>query len=171
MKSVVICLALVPTLAASQVGQSGALDITVSGSQLSMTLTVPSGEILGGDSVLVSEEDQVRMAGAISDLGEPLDLFALPPEAECYATAASVAFAGEGFRPKPEGQAQAPASDFSAEYVVECQDTSKLTRIQFPYFDRFPDAQTLTVTLSGPQATHSHVVTRAKPVLDVPAFR
>lgn len=172
MKCLAVCVILVPAAAIAELGQEGSggrLNMSISGSQVSLTLTVPAQDVLEEGQALAPEEAQAQLAGAVSDLGKPLDLFVLPSDAGCFAATASVALAGEGLGPQAETEAL--QSEFSAEYLIECQDMGRLDSIRFQYFKRFPAAQSLRLTLSVEGQTQSMDISPDAPVLDLSDVR
>lgn len=59
-------------------------------------------------------------------------------------------------------------SEFHAEYRLTCSDPSQLTRLEFAYFEAFPNAQSLEVQMIGADGSHGFEATRAEPVIELP---
>ena len=110
---------------------------------------------------------KAEVAAAISDLSEPLRLFNLPSEAGCETASANVALVGVGFGQvddKTENHTREHA-EFQADYVLECEEIDLVTSIRFTYFELFPDAQKLDVSLISVEGAFSYTVYRDQPVL------
>jgi hypothetical protein len=101
-----------------------------------------------------------------------LKLFVLPDEAGCKVGSRSVEIVAEG----PEGTEahegdQHPErtadeeyggrhNEFRATYRLTCADAAKLASIDFPFFDRFANAQELEVTIIASNGQESYAVSR-----------
>jgi hypothetical protein len=76
-----------------------------------------------------------------------------------------------GGKAKTAGSAKAEGdhahSEFRVTYALDCKSPARLETISFEYFKAFAGAEKLNVTVIGPKGQASHVVTRAKPVLDL----
>lgn len=157
--------------------QPGRLSITFSGAEIGLSLAVPRRDVLGFDGHAETDDDRARVAGAMSDLSNPLDLFVMPVEAGCMTVSANVALSNEGFALHDETGAETHASDAAepsevlADYVIVCQSIDALTTIEFIYFDCFENAQELAVEVVMPETKKSLDVTRATPLLDVTGLR
>ena len=157
--------------------QTGRLSITFSGAEIGLSLAVPRQDVLGFDGHAETDDDRARVAGAMSDLSNPLDLFAMPAEAGCSTISANVALSNEGFALHDATESEAPAPDATeppevlADYVIVCQSMDALNTIEFVYFDCFKNAQELAVEVVLPESTKTLEVTRATPLLDVTGLR
>lgn len=58
-------------------------------------------------------------------------------------------------------------SEFHAEYELKCSDPSAVDKIEFAYFDRFPNALELQVQIVSDKGAQAHEVERDEPVLDL----
>lgn len=58
-------------------------------------------------------------------------------------------------------------TEFHAEYMFECANPEKLDRIQFSYFERFPNALELDVQMVSDAGARAFEVERDDPVLDL----
>ncbi|WP_420584949.1 ZrgA family zinc uptake protein [Ruegeria sp.] len=167
MKHLFLASTLFPAMACAQPGQShvhgtGQLGITFSGAEYSLSLTVPAADILGFEHQAETDEDRALVAGAISALSEPLDLFLPPDEALCFAVSANVTLSQAGA--EAEGS-QEYHSEFRAEYQIQCQVIEEVDHIRFIYFERFQRADKLTVFIESAGAQKTHNVSRATPSL------
>ncbi|WP_170332203.1 ZrgA family zinc uptake protein [Ruegeria arenilitoris] len=175
MRSVALALTLIPTVALSQTQTgiehehgTGRLDIVVSGAEFSLSLAVPAADIIGFERPAETDEDRALVAGAISDLSKPLELFLMPEEAACFTATANVTLLAEGFG--PESDAAQPTdhdqhTEFQADYQIQCQAIEAIEAVRFAYFERFPNARKLVVQIEQSGETQAHEVTRSMPTL------
>ncbi len=185
MKCSVLALSLFPAALAAQATQitsshqhgSGHLEIVLADTEFSLSLRVPSIDIIGFETPVASDDERTRVAIAISELSKPLDLFVVPPEAVCFAASANVILthdisgqqdnAGEGGTSSVPGE----HSEFQADYVVQCQDMDALTTMELAYFQRFSGTEKLNVRVGSGAASSTYEITRAAPRLDMTQFR
>ncbi|QFT73836.1 DUF2796 domain-containing protein [Ruegeria sp. THAF33] len=185
MKCSVLALSLFPAALAAQATQitpthqhgSGQLEIVFADTEFTLSLRVPSIDIIGFETPVASDDDRTRVAIAISELSKPLDLFVVPPDAVCFTASANVILthdipgqqdnAGEGGTSFATGE----HSEFQADYVVQCQDMDALTTMEFAYFQRFSGTEKLNVRVGSGAATSAHEITRAASSLDMTQFR
>ena len=169
MRRAALALILLPTVVLSQTDSDiahkhgvGHLEVTFAESAFALSLQVPAGDILGFEQPEDTDEDRALVAGAISGLSSPLELFVVPEEAACFTTAANVTLQTEGFGQTAEAEESDAAhhAEFQAEYQIECQSAEAIEVIRFAYFDRFPE---VTLDRSGKIGTHT--VTRSAPDL------
>lgn len=127
MRSAALALTLIPAVALSQTQAgtehdhgTGHLDIAVSGSELSLSLVVPAADIIGFERPAQTDESRTLVAGAISVLSEPLELFVLPEDAACFAATANVTLLAEGLVPGADAPApdQQQRTEFQADYQI-----------------------------------------------------
>lgn len=67
----------------------GALNIAVEGDTIAMELHAPGADIVGFEYAATSAEDREAIADAVAALAKPMELFALPADAQCSVTQAS----------------------------------------------------------------------------------
>ncbi len=146
---------------------AGTLDITFLPSQFSVSLAVPSQEILGFDHRAADDADRAAVAAAISALSRPLTLFVVPEQAGCATASANVSLTGDGLGSDADGDA---TPEFLAEYVVQCSDMAALNTIEFAYFERFDQVDALNIVASSNRTTQRVHLTPQSPVLDVSSF-
>ena len=179
-------------LSAHEHGQ-GQLGIAIEGDAVVMELDVPGADIVGFEHPAESAEDRAAIEQAITRLASPLALFVLPDGANCSVTAANVTLLGD--EPADhgdhdhEGHAEGNGAhahedheeehvehdhdseeagghtEFRAEYALTCASPEELTRIDFAYFETFPNAQRLTVQLVSGVEAKAFEVGRDAPVL------
>ncbi|MGH1576444.1 zinc uptake protein ZrgA [Planktotalea sp.] len=63
--------------------------------------------------------------------------------------------------------ASAGHTEFHAEYMLNCADTSAVANISFAYFDTFPNAREVEVQIISESGAQSFTVERTSPVLDL----
>ncbi len=178
MKRATVVLALIPvapmayaeTAIEAHTHGAGHMAISFVETGFSLTLEVPGVDIVGFEHTAENEDERGDVAAAISDLSKPLEIFVVPPEAGCVTATANVALVGDVFV-QAEGQSDDNAAhhtEFQADYMVQCQEPSLVTSIQFTYFERFARAERLFVELTSSSATHNLTVEREMPLLKVP---
>lgn len=182
MKCLVLLLPMVSVAVAAHATQletqhrqgTGQLGIQFAGAEFSLSLSVPSADIVDFEGQAVTDEDRAMVAAAVYDLSKPLELFVLPEEAGCFTESANVALTSEGLaeqmtvsESEVESNEDPEHSEFRADYVVQCQDIAALTTIEFAYFNRFERAQRLQIDIAVSDELHSFEVTRATPLIDL----
>jgi len=167
----------------------GSLNIALEGATLMMELEAPGADIVGFEHAAESEADKAAMQAAMDQLGAPTDLFVLPAAAGCTVAEAEVEVLGAGAHGMEEAhghgdehgheEAQAEAehghahddgeshSEFHATYRMDCAEPGMIDRIEFAYFDAFPNAQELEVQLVTDAGATGAEVTREAPRLDL----
>ncbi len=177
MKCVVVFLFLLPVALMAQEAQSsnahahgvGRLEMTISETEIALTLQVPGNDIVGFERPAENEEDRARVVDAISDLSQPLNLFELSPEAGCMTASANVALVGDAFGQEEASEnGAAQHNEFHADYLLQCEEMTAITTIRFAYFERFSEARQLTVKLSSSKGTQDILVQRETPLLTLP---
>jgi hypothetical protein len=58
-------------------------------------------------------------------------------------------------------------SEFRADYTLACAAPEALDRLAFPYFERFPNARAIDVTLVDARGARRFEATPARPELDL----
>ncbi|WP_172677895.1 DUF2796 domain-containing protein [Ruegeria sp. 6PALISEP08] len=152
---------------------SGQLDFVLSETGFSLTLKVPSMDIVGFEAPAASDDERTQVAIAISELSKPLNLFVVPSEAMCFTTSANVILTHEITDQGTAGDASKGVSDeshaeFQADYVIQCQDLSAVNSLDLAYFERFSGTEKLTVRIASNGTTQFHETTRATPRLSLP---
>ncbi|MFY2825142.1 ZrgA family zinc uptake protein [Ruegeria sp. MALMAid1280] len=175
MRSAALALTLIPVVALSQTQAgiehehgAGHLDIAVSGAELSLSLVVPAADIVGFERPAQTDEDRALVAGAISDLSKPLELFVLSEDAACFTATANVTLLAEGLGPEAgiaPSEDQDQHTEFQADYQIQCQTVDVIDAIGFAYFERFPNALKLVVKIEQSGRIQLHEVTRSMPNL------
>lgn len=185
MKRMVLALFLFPAALAAQATQvstphhhgSGQIDIVFSETGFSLALRVPSMDIVGFESPVENDDNRTRVAIAMSELSDPLDLFVTPPEAGCSTVTAHVVLTYGITRQSGEANAVTGSttaenhSEFQADYVIQCHDMSALNMIEFAYFAQFSGTDQLNIHLNTDGVQDAVEITRAAPYLDLPPDR
>lgn len=129
----------------------GTLAIAIEANDVQMEFSAPGMDIVGFEHEADTGRQKKAVQAALADLREPLKLFALPDHAECTVTSADVTLIA-GDREDHGAAAEADEhegghAEFRATYALTCGDPSQITSMDFPYFDRFRDAEALDVTI------------------------
>ncbi|WP_170460081.1 ZrgA family zinc uptake protein [Ruegeria arenilitoris] len=148
--------------------KTAALKIAFLDSGYTLSLSVPASEIVGFELPASSAEEKAKVAVAISDLSQPMTLFAVTAEAGCATATANVALVGG-----EAGSALGPDDhrpEFQAEYTIRCSNLQALGEMRFDYFDRFSQAERVDVRVQSPGGSHAVAVTRETPLVDLSEF-
>lgn len=62
---------------------------------------------------------------------------------------------------------EASHTEFRAEYTLACAEVEKIQKVEFAYFDRFPNALEMDVQIVSDKGAQAHEVERDAPVLDL----
>ena len=152
------------------------LNIAVEGPSVVMEIAAPGLDVLGFEHPAESDADKAAVAAGTAALADPLSLFVLPAAAGCQVTEAVVELAQEEHdHDEAEGEAHAHEhdheeelhSEFSGRYTLACADPAALTEIAFAWFDRFPNAKEVEVTLVTAKGQTSFEVERGDPPLAI----
>jgi hypothetical protein len=160
-----LALALLGALAAAAGAHEGSggrerggatLDIAVEGTRVTMMLRAPATDIVGLGRPAAAAGEGAVVAAAKAALADPLALFVPPRAARCRLAEATAWFeAGGG--PVTEG------GGFRAAYALDCAAPGALDWLIFRYFERFPGARGLEVTLATGRGRAAFRVGRALP--------
>lgn len=162
----------------------GSLNIAVEGNRVAMELIAPGADIVGFEHVAKTGQQKAAVKKAKADLGKPLNLFVLPSSAGCRVTNTKISLEAEGETEKHEhghkhdhkhdkdhagkkAHEEETHSEFHAEYVLNCASPKALVSIDFKYFERFPGAEELDVTLITDKGQNKYEVERDTPRLDL----
>jgi hypothetical protein len=151
------------------------LAIAVEGTRMAMELAAPGADIVGFERPASTDEQKAAIEQAKAALADPLALFAPPSAAGCRVAETVVELeTGESHgKEHAEGAAHGEAAhaedeghaEFHAEYALDCADPVELGSITFAFFERFPGAEEVAVTLLTDRGQTSYEVTRAAPRL------
>lgn len=170
-------------LGAHEHGHS-ALNIAIEGTQVIMELEAPGADIVGFEYAAKTAQDRAKLDAAIAGLSKPLSLFVLPAAAGCTVTAASAGLIDGSEHGNEDGHDSAEKAhdhdhdghaaeegadhtEFHAEYLLTCTDPSAIDRIEFAFFETFPNAQEVEVQMISDKGSQGFEVGREAPVLDL----
>jgi hypothetical protein len=130
------------------------LAVAVEGTRVTMELVAPGMDIVGFEHAAGTDEQRAAVERAKAALADPLALFVLPPASGCGTAEATVGLeAGESH------------AEFYAEYALDCANPAELGSITFVFFEHFPAAEEVEVTLVTERRQTTYEVTRATPRL------
>jgi Protein of unknown function (DUF2796) len=150
------------------------LNLAVEGSQVVMEVEAPGLDVLGFEHPAASAEEKAAVERGKAALSEPLGLFVPPAAAGCRVTESAVELLQEEEH-EGEGHAAGEAggeelhNEFRGRYTLECDAPGALTSVAFAWFDRFPNAKEVEVTLVTAQGQTSYEVERGDPPLTIEA--
>lgn len=165
----------------------GELNIAFEGNEIGIELHAPGADIVGFEYVATSDEDRSKVSAAVATLARPLDLFALPAEAGCTVVTATASLEAEhdeddheehahhdehedhdhGEEDHAEHENEESHAEFHAAYTLSCAYPAEVTKIDFVYFDTFPNALELEVQVISDRGASMFEVERDVPTLDL----
>ncbi|MEM6439193.1 MAG: DUF2796 domain-containing protein [Pseudomonadota bacterium] len=175
----------------------GALELAIDGTEVAMRFEAPAADIVGFEHAPSTEAQRAAVDQALLDLERPDALFVLPAAAGCTVREASAARVGAGEADAHGHDDHAHGghddddhahghdhghghddhahddhtgevhSEFHAEYLLSCEDPAAVDRIEFAYFDRFPNALEVEATVVGPAGAQAFEATRDAPVISL----
>ena len=156
------------------------LNLAVEGTRVAMEIEAPGLDVLGFEHPAETGEEKAAVETGKATLGEPLALFVLPAAAGCRVVEAAVELLQEehegeehaeegGGEELAEGEDEALHNEFRGRYTLDCADPGALTSITFAWFDRFPNAKEVEVTLVTAKGQTSYEVERGDPPLTIGA--
>lgn len=170
----------------------GELNIAVDGNTVAMEFHAPGADIVGFEYAAESAEDRRAIDAAVATLARPLELFVLPPAAECSVVQASAELEsedshddhGEGHdddhaeehEEHEEEHAdghdddhadEAGHTEFHAEYMLTCGNPTAISEITFAYFDTFENAREIEVQIISASGAQAFEVESDDPKLDL----
>lgn len=165
-------------LGAHEHGHS-ALNIAIEGTQVAMELEAPGADIVGFEYEAETAGDRAKLDAAIAELSKPLALFVLPDAAGCTVVSSSAGLIdehhdegadhaeGEHAEEEHAEEEGAEHTEFHAEYLLNCTDPSAIDRIEFSFFETFPNSQEVEVQMISDKRSQGFEVERDAPVLDL----
>jgi len=150
----------------------GRLNIAIEDKTMSMDLEVPAADIVGFEHEPETPEQKAALDEAKAKLGAGLSLFTPASAAGCVQTSAKIMTEADHDEEEPHDSHHAHEADhrhseFHAEYAFECASPSQITSMSFDYFEVFPNAEALNVSLITTKGQASYEVARGKPSLDL----
>ena len=151
------------------------LNLAIDGSALAMELEAPGMDVLGFEHPAESKQDEAAVEAVKATLADPPALFVPPAAAGCKVILATVSLLQEEHEEKGEGEAgtdhqhEPSHSEFRGQYALECSIPDALGQLSFAWFDRFPNAEAVAVTMLDARGQSSWQVKRGDPPLAIGA--
>jgi Protein of unknown function (DUF2796) len=154
------------------------LNIAIEGDRIEMELMSPGMDIVGFEHAPKTDEHKAAAKEAEAILSDPLALFVLPADAACTTETAAVELEAEEAHEKKhaeeaeheehaEDEGAESHAEFHAEYAITCASPDDLGGIEFAFFDRFPGAEEIEVTVITENGHTSYEVERDSPRIDL----
>ena len=173
----------------------GSLNIAIEGSIMWIELETPGADIVGFEHPARSDAHKAAIEEARARLSDPVGLFGIPSQASCALEIVTVSPVGydlgmgddhhadedahddhddedahddhadEGAHDDHADEEETSHAEFHAEYTLQCADPAAITSLTFTYFDVFPGAEELQVTVITEEGQSGHEVTRDSPVM------
>jgi len=156
------------------------LTIAVEGKKLSITLHSPGNDIVGFEYAPSTDAQGAAVAAATNLIKDPLSLLGVPAAAQCAVGKTETVLAEEeddediaapGASPAapapaaPAGPAAPRHAEFQNTYELTCGNVPAITGLNFAFFQKFPNAQTVHVDLVTGKGAFSFDVPRANPAV------
>jgi hypothetical protein len=152
------------------------LNIAIEGGAIAMELIAPGADIVGFEHAASTAEQRAAVEQARAVLADPLALFVLPASAGCALESAEIALGTEEHEDEHAEEHDADAEEhgheashsaFHAEYAISCASPDHLGSIEFAFFESFPGAQEVEVTVITENGQTQHEVERDAPRIDL----
>lgn len=159
------------------------VNIAFGDTEVAIELEAPGADIVGFEYEAETPEDRARIEDVIAELSRPLALFVMPEAARCTLVEASTHLVsgdrtgahdhGEdhaGHEHDDEGGTQgrqARHTEFRAEYLLTCNDPKLIDRIDFAFFETFPNAEKVVVRIVSEAGSQRFEISRENPTLDL----
>lgn len=158
----------------------GTLDIALDGPVLAVELTAPGADIAGFEHEARTAADKEMVTKAKVILSQAERVVRVDAAGGCSLTEAAVdtghgqgtrAGAHTGHSPHEEhgehdargGGEHGLHSEFHVTYAFKCANADAITSIALPYFESFPNAEELEVTIITPKGQFKREATRQSP--------
>jgi hypothetical protein len=163
------------------------LNVAIAGDRIEMELMAPGMDIVGFEHAAETAEDKAAVEEAEAILRDPLALFVLPDEAGCAIETAAVELEAEDEHEGQHGAEHAAPehaeegkheehaehegeeshTEFHAEYAITCDSPGDLGTIEFVFFERFPGAEEIELTVITESGQTRYEVERDAPRIDL----
>jgi hypothetical protein len=152
------------------------LNIAIEGGAIAMELIAPGADIVGFEHAASTAEQRAAVEQAHAVLADPLALFVLPAHAGCALESAEIALETEEHEDEHAEEHDADAEEhgheashsaFHAEYAISCASPDHLGSIGFAFFEPFPGAREIEVTVITENGQTRYEVERDAPRIDL----
>jgi hypothetical protein len=163
------------------------LNVAIAGDRIEMELMAPGMDIVGFEHAPETAEHKAEVEEAEAILSDPLALFVLPDDAGCVLETAAVELEAEGEHEGQHGEEHVAAehaeesehnehaehegeeshTEFHAEYAITCDSPGDLDTIEFVFFERFPGAEEIGLTVITESGQTRYQVEREAPRIDL----
>jgi hypothetical protein len=142
------------------------LNVAIAGDRIEMELMAPGMDIVGFEHAPETDEHKAAIEEAEATLRDPLALFVLPDDAGCLLDTAAVELEAEDEHEGQHGEEHAAAehaeegehedaehegeeshTEFHGKYAITCDSPGDLGTIEFVFFERFPGAEEIELTV------------------------
>jgi hypothetical protein len=158
----------------------GTFNMAVEGNRVLIELEAPGADIVGFEHPAESAEDKAAIEQAEAVLSKPLALFVVPAAAGCSVDSVDIDLVGEAHHEHGEKHAEEHAehegdahaeqeghNEFHVAYALTCTQPDALGSVNFVYFDKFPNAQELDVSVITERGQSAYEVERSARVIDL----
>jgi hypothetical protein len=126
------------------------LNIVVEGQQLMISMESPLDSIVGFERAPRNAAERAQVEAAVSRLQAADKLFKIEASAACRLAKTTLLAPVLGVGVTAPVADKTGHGDLDAEFVFECQDTSKLRHIELGLFDAFPHMKRIAVQAVTP---------------------
>jgi Protein of unknown function (DUF2796) len=166
------------------------LNVAIAGDRIEMELMAPGMDIVGFEHAAETAEHKAALEEAEAILRNPLALFVLPDDAGCATETAAVELEAKEEQEEHEGQhgedhataehaeegehdehaeqeGEESHTEFHAEYAITCASPGDLGTIEFVFFERFPGAEEIELTVITESGQTRYQIERDAPRVDL----
>ena len=145
----------------------GELNIAVEGSTIEFEFMIPGADIVGFEYVAKSDEDIARINQALKTFDDYTNIFTLPSNSLCELNGQKVALKEDDEHDDHDEHDEEAHNEFVAHYSFNCGNVKEIDRIDFPYFNTFPNSGELEVQFVSGVGSTSFEVEGDKPFIDL----
>lgn len=164
----------------------GTFQMVIEDDHAVIEIAVPAFDIIGFEHTPSTTAQRNAMADAAAALSRPNTLFAMPAAAGCAIGQIEIGFGATGGHRHEHGDQdeheehaddnhgkddhekdEETHSEVKAFYLLACEKTEALNRIEFGYFDAFPEAEELDVVILSAAGQSAGEVDRDNKVFEI----
>ena len=145
----------------------GELNIAVEGSTIEFEFMIPGADIAGFEYVAKSDEDIAKINQALKTFDDYTNIFTIPSNSLCELNGQKVALKEEDEHDDHDEHDEEAHNEFVAHYSFNCGNVKEIDRIDFPYFNTFPNSGELEVQFVSGVGSTSFEVEGDKPFIDL----
>ena len=145
----------------------GVLNIATEGNSINFEFMIPGADIVGFEYKAKSDSDIALVNAALTKFEQFDNIFMIPSPSNCALVESKIEIdQGEEHDDHDEHDEEAH-NEFVAHYSFNCGNVKEIDRIDFPYFNTFPNSGELEVQFVSGVGSTSFEVEGDKPFIDL----